>query len=240
MNPIEVWEGIDTQEETGRSCLTKLAIHILSLIANLASCKCAFSHMGLVHTGICSKLGVEKVCKTTMVGMDIKQMHLEAGLLHAHGKQNFTSQQEPDQESDTLPLDHYGVSNSDDLLDFNELSEHLIVGAASANADRDVGNDDGHDEPPVTVLAPPLRITIPPLNSVTLSHQATLVKKISIPLKILFKYPAATDLPLDESGMNSFWRGGIQNLEKEMKAYELLSLSEENVDVINPEIPTMH
>jgi len=67
------------------------------------------------------------------------------------------------------------------------------------------------------------------------------VKKTSIPLKILFKYPAATDLPLDESvRMNSFWRGGIQNLEKEMEAYELLSLSEENLDVINPEIPTMH
>jgi hypothetical protein len=66
------------------------------------------------------------------------------------------------------------------------------------------------------------------------------VKKTSIPLKILFKYPAATDLPLDESGMNSFWRGGIQKLEKEMEAYELLSLSKENLDVINPEIPTMH
>jgi hypothetical protein len=67
------------------------------------------------------------------------------------------------------------------------------------------------------------------------------VKKTSIPLKTLFKYPAATDLSLDESGMNSFWKGGIQNLEKELEAYELLtrSLSEENADVIDPEIPTM-
>ena len=66
------------------------------------------------------------------------------------------------------------------------------------------------------------------------------MKKTSIPLKILFKYPAATDLPLDESRMNLFWRGGIQNLENELEAYELLSLSEKNADVINPEIPTMH
>ena len=68
------------------------------------------------------------------------------------------------------------------------------------------------------------------------------MKKTSIPLKILFKYPTVTDLPLDESGMNSFWKGGIQNLEKEpeMEAYELLtqSLGEESADVINPEIPT--
>ena len=166
-------------------------------------------------------------------------MHLEASLLHARGKQNFTSQQELNQESDALPPDHPDISNSDNLLDFDQLSEHLIVGVASANADRDIGDDD--DEPPITVLAPPLRITIPPLNLATLSHQATLVKKTSIPLKILFKYPAATDLPLDESiGMNSFWRGGIQNLEKEMEAYKLLSLSEENLDVINPKIPTTH
>jgi len=39
--------------------------------------------------------------------------------------------------------------------------------------------------------------------------------------------------------MNTFWRGGIQNLEKEMEAYELLNSSEENTDDIDPEIPTI-
>jgi hypothetical protein len=71
---VEIWEGIDAGEDTGRNHLTKLAIHILSVVANSVGCECAFSHMGLVHTGICSKLGVEKVRKTTMVGMDIKRM----------------------------------------------------------------------------------------------------------------------------------------------------------------------
>ena len=117
------------------------------------------------------------------------------------------------------------------------------MGATLANNDKDAGND--NNDLPATVLAPLLTITIPPLNLVALSlahdpHQATLVKKTSISLKTLFKYPAATDLPLDESRMNSFWWGGIQNLENELEAYELLSLSEENTDVINPKIPTMH
>jgi hypothetical protein len=92
VNPVEIWEGIDTREETGRNCLTKLAIHILSIVANSAGCERAFSHMGLVHTAIRSKLGVEKVRKTTMVGMDIKRAHIEAGLLHTRGKRNFTSE----------------------------------------------------------------------------------------------------------------------------------------------------
>jgi len=203
VNPIEVWEAMDTLEETGRNRLTKLAIHILSVVANSTGCERAFSHTGLVHTGIHSKLGVEKFHKTTMVGMDIERMHLKASLLHSRGKQNFTSgEQGPDQ-----------------------LSERLIAGAAAANGDRDVGDDD-HDELP-PVLAPSLTVTIPPLDSAALlSHRATQVKKTSIPLKILFKYP--TDSPLD--GMNSFWRGGIQNLEKEMEAYGLLSSNGDNVD----------
>jgi hypothetical protein len=176
-------------------------------------------------------------------------MHLEAGLLHIRGKRNFTgfTPQQDDQESDALAPDgpdHPDISD-DPPLDFDQLSEHLIAGAASANADKDIGDDDdnNNDEFSQAAPPPPLRITIPPLNPSTLSDRATPVKKTSIPLKTLFKYPAATDLPLDESGMNSFWQGGIQNLEKEMEAYELLSLrelGEENVDAnSNPEVPTM-
>ena len=52
VNPVEIWEGIDTREETGRNRLTKLAIHILSIVANSAGCEHVFSHMGLVHTEI--------------------------------------------------------------------------------------------------------------------------------------------------------------------------------------------
>jgi hypothetical protein len=242
VNPVEIWEGIDTQEETGRNRLTKLAIHILSVVANSAGCERAFSHMGLVHTGIRSKLGVEKVRKTTMVGMDIKRMHQEAGLLHTRSKRNFAgiTSSSPDQQNDS-DQDQPDISNGDDQdpLDFDQLSAHLIEGAASANIDRDVGDGDDNDELPA--IAPSLTITIPPLNSTALSdaHRAP-VKKTSIPLKILFKFPTTTDLPLDESGMNSFWKGGIQNLEKEMEAYELLtrSLGEESADIINLEIPT--
>ncbi len=76
-------------------------------------------------------------------------------------------------------------------------------------------------------------ITIPPLHSAALSDQATQAKKTSIPLKILFKYPTDTDADLPTKGMNLFWKGGIQNLEKEMEAYEILCSSEENVNGID-------
>jgi hypothetical protein len=33
---------------------------------------------------------------------------------------------------------------------------------------------------------------------------------VSIPLKILLKYPLETDEDLPSDGMNTFWRGGIR------------------------------
>jgi hypothetical protein len=195
--------------------------------------------MGLVHTGIRSRLGVEKVRKTTMVGMDIKRMHIEAGLLHTRGKRNFAASSQQPEESDAgIDSDDRLDSDDQDPLDFDQLCAHLIESAASANFDRDVGDSNEDDEFSASTPPPPLRITIPPLISATLSDaQRAPVKKTSIPLEILFKYPTTADPPLDESGMNSFWQGGIQNLEKEMEAYELLTRSlgedSENADV-NP------
>lgn len=235
MNPVEIWEGIDTGEETGRNRLTKLAIHILSVIANSAGCERAFSHMGLVHTGIRSKLGIEKVRKATAVGMDLKRMHAEAGLLRVRSKRSFTSLEADIQNAEAAD----DVDESESPLDFEQLSRRLILGAASANGDKDVG-DSNDVEPTPTVANPPaapLTITIPPLNSSTFLAPPT-EKKISIPLRVLFTYPSTEDLPSE--GMNSFWRGGIQNLEKEMEAHDLLNSIEESDGETNHEASTLH
>jgi len=176
--------------------------------------------MGLIHTGICSKLGVNKVHKSTMVGMDI--IHLEAGLLYTRGKWNFTS------EAGAQEPNHLDIGDQDnDLLNFDQLYEHLIMGAASANPDKDV-------QAPSSCHCAGSKWTLDPfLNLAMLSSQATQVKRTCTPLKILFNYPTNIDMPLE--GMNSVWRGGIENLEKEMEAYNILhKLTEENSDGIHP------
>jgi hypothetical protein len=251
VNPVEIWEGIDTREETGRNRLTKLAIHILSVVANSAGCERAFSHMGLVHTAIRSKLSIEKVRKATIVGMDLKRMHTEAGLLRTQAKRsfNFGSEAQKDAEP-SVDSDDQDLGDINDPLDFDQLSERLIAGAASASGDKDVGDvdaSDDSDELPSTIMpVPPLTITIPPLNSATRSVQSNTLAPVivSIPLRILFKYPPEKDPPSD--GMNTFWRGGIQNLDRELEAYDLLSGSREpgdslaedttTTEEINPEI----
>lgn len=227
MNPVEIWEGINTGEDTGRNCLTKLAIHVLSVVANSAGCERAFSHMGLIHTGIRSKLGIEKVRKAAAVGMDLNRMHAEAGLLRSRNKRSFTSLEA-------------GVRNTEltveNPLDFEQLSTQLIAGAASANSDIDVGDDAVELTPIISnSRATPLTITIPPLNPATpsLSAQPTNLK-VAIPLRVLFRYPTNQDT--SSEGINSFWKGGIQNLENEMEAYDILSSIEENGDEMDPEV----
>ncbi|KAH9062149.1 hypothetical protein EDB87DRAFT_1560081, partial [Lactarius vividus] len=82
VNPVKVWEGIDNRKQVGHNRLVQLAMHVLSVVANSAGCERAFSHMGLVQTATRSRLSVDKVRKTTIVGMDLKRSHIEFGLLH--------------------------------------------------------------------------------------------------------------------------------------------------------------
>ena len=213
MDPVDVWEGIDTFQEQGRNHLVKLAWHILSIVPNSAGCERAFSHMGLVHTAIRSRLSVDKVCKTTVVGMDIKWSHLEAGLVRVWGHRNFEAPTSDGDGGET------GIDENDlgDVLDFDELAEELINDAAAA----DLGNSSDTDDDELMAL-PPLTIWLP-LHAI----QSDLPvpppqQKAAIPLKLLFIFPGDQNAPSDGPGMDYFWQGGIKNLEKEMEAYRIL------------------
>jgi hypothetical protein len=218
VDPIEVWEGIDTHEECGRNRLVKLALHILSVIANSAGCERAFSHMGLVHTAIRSKLGVDKVRKTTIVGMDIKRSHIEAGLVRSRGHRNFNA---PTSSDDTGTTDFDPGESGEDVLDFDQLADQLIEDAV-ANLDSDSNNDDESEPPPPSfMIRLPLQAVRAALPVPTPPRRPT---KTAIALKSLFIFP--TDRNSPSTGMDYFWQGGIKNLDKEMEAYELLCSSQ--------------
>ncbi|KIM74770.1 hypothetical protein PILCRDRAFT_92459 [Piloderma croceum F 1598] len=69
---VLIWTYIDTDCLTGHNRLVKLAIHILSVIANSAGCKRVFSDFGLIHTKPRNKLSVENVHKTSTLKMDLR------------------------------------------------------------------------------------------------------------------------------------------------------------------------
>ena len=69
--------------------------------------------------------------------------------------------------------------DNEDPLDFNRISKSLIADAASANSDRDIGDDNDDRD----IIQPPT-ITILPLNPAARSalRPVTAVTKVSIPL----------------------------------------------------------
>jgi hypothetical protein len=228
VNPINVWEGIDTKEECGRNRLVKLALRILSVTANSAGCERAFSHMGLVHTAVRSRLSVEKVRKTAIVGMDIKRSHIEAGLAHPRGHRNFEPPTSGNGEHEAGPATtvDFDIEDDEEVLDFNQLANQLI-GEANADLDSDSDTDDDEPPPPPLTIRPPLHAIHAALPNPTQRRRPATDPKTAIPLKLLFIYP--TDHP--STGMDYFWQGGIENLDKEMNAYEILCSGQEGSEI---------
>ncbi|KAH9017741.1 hypothetical protein EDB83DRAFT_2320987 [Lactarius deliciosus] len=172
-----------------------------------------------------------------MVGMDIKHAHLEVGLVPTQVQQSFTLSPPAAGRAQALELVSSSLETGDqddEFMGFEQLTDHLIAGVAAENIDSDP------NELPLTIMVPapsgPLMITILPLNSAILSPQATQVTKTCIPLESLFNYTADRD---HLEGMNSFWKGGITNLENEMKAYEVSDSNEESSDCTQPEVPNV-
>lgn len=180
--------------------------------------------MGLVQTGIRSKLGVEKVRKTTVVGMDIKRGHIEAGLLRPRQKRHFAA---PTNGELDIALDNEDNAADDNNMAFDAIAAALI---ADATADSD------EDLPlPIVPVPPPLLATIclpaqairnalPPLPTPPATQR---VPKTSIPLRDLFIFPGDNNAPDAGHGIDSFWQGGIKNLNLEIEALEVLSAEDE-------------
>lgn len=190
--------------------------------------------MGLIHTGIRSKLSVDKVRKTTMVGMDIKRAHIEAGLIHPRTKQNFTAPGEEESEA----AGHLDIDDFDDILDFDELSNSLIAGANTANQILEDDTDTELDDFPLNPLPapnPPSLTIILPHTTLPLASGSTTVRRVLIPLKKLFVYPTEENVA-PSNGIDYFWQGGIQNLQKEMEAHEILISGGASGDEANPDV----
>lgn len=196
-----VWTRIDNGKPTGRNGLVKLAIHLLSIIANSAGCERAFSDFGIIHTKPCNKLSAEKVHKTGVVKMELRRTHVEAGLTHTRRKRAFgeiDSPEEPPQSTDS-PAVHADESDPD----FRAVAQALVASAtAAADADSDSPSDDPTEPPPSR-----------PQNAHPTQYQP-------IPLKLLFDYPVAATMH-EGVGLDFYWKGGLRNLDRELASYDL-------------------
>jgi hypothetical protein len=184
--------------------IAKLAIHILSIIANTAATERNFSQFGLTHTKIRNKLNVERVHNANVVKNDLRRKHANAGLTHVRKKRNLGCGNSVGTGADTSE----SRSPADEDVDFRDIGERLIRDARTAL--------DDPDDTSVPV------IIIPPLSGNSRSRNAR-ATRTNITLKSLFRY-AGEGEPCSGSdvGLDFYWKGGLKNLEKEIHAYELV------------------
>jgi hypothetical protein len=183
----------------------KLAIRILSVIANSGGCERSFSDFGITHTKIRNKLSAEKVHKTSVVKMDLRRAHITAGLTTKRRKRKFGQDNESLQdESSDLNSPVHGEDGEN--VDVRDLMNDLI---------RDSNVDDRNDDPIPTVAVP---------SSLPRSRTAT---QRRIPLASLFAFAESASTGC----LEFYWKGGLKNMEREVAAYDLIQ-EEENTGVL--------
>jgi hypothetical protein len=115
-----------------RNGITKLAIQILSIIANSGTSERNFSQFGITHTKLRNKLKVTKVHKSSIVRGDIHHRHTAAGRLPKRSKRKLGNDDTPQDSLEADPDD----DEADSDTTFATLASRLIA---------DV-NDSGHGD----------------------------------------------------------------------------------------------
>ncbi|KAF5387115.1 hypothetical protein D9615_001638 [Tricholomella constricta] len=199
-SPLDVayiWSFIDSQPPNdppaGRNALVKLAIHILTPVANSAGCERSFSLFGAVHTKYRNKLKAKQVHKIGVVKMDIHRNNVAEGLVTDRRKRKF-GQMESDSTGDSSP--------SVDPTNFLALGTSLIREAAADNEEPDL--------PPLLVPDPP-----PHQPSGSTAPRSGSPRKIS--LKELFNYESAAAALDSGTGLDFYWKGGIRIINEEFQ-----------------------
>ncbi|KAJ7784891.1 ribonuclease H-like domain-containing protein, partial [Mycena maculata] len=194
VNVAKVWEQLDTGEANGRNGLVKLAIWILSIVANSAGSERGYSKFGLFLTKLRSQLSIQKVRKMMMVDMDLKRQHEELGLTTDRIKRKFIHFAEQ----------YVDVGNGAQAMDYDEADSFASLTTQlrdDLTNSRDVPPDEEEEDD---------EEAMPAVHS-----------QSNYTLKELFQYPTANTESL-ENGLGFHWQGGVKDLQDEMELYDLL------------------
>ncbi|KAJ7091697.1 ribonuclease H-like domain-containing protein [Mycena crocata] len=192
VNVVKVWEQLDTGDTNGRNGLVKLAIWVLSIVANSAGSECGFSKLGLFLTKLRSLLSIQKVRKMNTVDMDLKRTHEELGLTTDRIKCKFIRFAEEHASEGAATISY------DEADSFAGLATQLVN---DLNDDRSTPLDEDEEDDEEPVLA--------------------VHSRSNYTLKELFQYPE-NDTESVENGLGFHWQGGVKDLQEELEIYDLL------------------
>lgn len=203
---VSIWRRIDRSEApvcTGRNGVVKLARRLLSVIANSAGCERTFSTFGNIHTKIRNRLSPQNVHKTTLVKMDIRRSHAEAGISYGNRlKRKFGTHEPEPVPSDEVPTPSSTANDDSDEdldADYGDFHAQLIADAADAEIEDDLTTEfrADHGQPRTS---------------------RTNTTRTCICLSDLFKFPTSDE---DLDPLDFYWKGGISNLEDELAKYDI-------------------
>ena len=229
---VEAWQEIDSGVHEGRNLLVKIAIRILSIIANSAGCERLFSQMGIVHTKLRNRLRLEQVRKIVVLKTAIQDTHRTEGINKKRRKRQYgVSASQAQLESD---VDNSGAATflaEDDtnvMLGSDHNAEEPTPTTTRADAhefirvcDESDGSD-SEDESGDTLPDP--QSLFAGRSQATSSAGGSFGCLTQIPLGDLFDFSP----PSNQSYIAKFWHQGIPNLEEEMAQFDDTLLASEN------------
>ncbi|KAJ7016163.1 ribonuclease H-like domain-containing protein [Mycena alexandri] len=195
VNVVRVWERLDTGAKNGRNGLTRLAIWLLSVVANSAGSERGFSKFGIILSKLRTQLSIQKVRKMSTVDSSLKRKHEELGMKTDRIKRRFVRFAEQFTPSQSANMDYEATDS------FAGLSTQLV---RDAETDGLLGGEDNEEEEEEDDDEPG-RV-----------HSATLYN-----LKALFQYPDDESGTL-ANGLGFYWQGGLKDLHEELELYDLL------------------
>jgi len=204
---VFIWKRMQTDGNQ----LSQLAIRILSVIANTAATERNFSDFGIAHTKIQNRLSVESVHKATVVKKHLQREHATLGLLHPRKKRKLDAAEPP-----TVDIEAPQEEDEEDHSDFIALGETLIRDA------NEEGNAEEEEDMPAPALQP-----------IANAHRH--MDRTRIPLQDLFKYssePSGGDNAW--AGLDFYWKEGMQNVQTEVDASELMHQSQSCGNDVRP------
>ncbi|KAH7305757.1 hypothetical protein B0J17DRAFT_719574 [Rhizoctonia solani] len=223
LNMINVWSGLLAYQtsNTGRHQLAHLAIHILSIVANLAGCERLFSKMGHIHTKRRSRLGYQKVFDTAVVRMNLKRKHVAEGRTQSRLKRQFGSTLDSAMSTTRVKV-HQSDDVGESVADIDEADDNSTpptMRSLATQFHQDVLDDEDFPESDredrgLTLTGGSSYLT--PLPRTVWLFFGT---QVPVPLRDLFNYMPSSGA--EAHGLDIFKSNGLANLQLELELYGL-------------------
>ncbi|KAG8723267.1 hypothetical protein FRC09_004049 [Ceratobasidium sp. 395] len=228
---LEVWQQLDDHSFRGRNWLVKLAVRVLSVVANSAGCERLFSQMGRIHTKYRSRLDLQCVRNTVVLKNALMRPHNDAQEQTNRLKRKvreFDLEENPDNvlramdEIGEAPAVDENLENEADAAAvdptelFAQLAQRLIDeaiedGFAAAEFDEHTLQDRANE---------------------FLARAITFGRPTRTPLSHIFDFSACINPPAENTqlsgatvpegerirskGIDMYWRSGVKDLRKAM------------------------